>query len=135
LGAVLWAPLCGTLHWANNKVSAGAAVQAWLIKHDLLDMPQYQQQQQEVQQQALVEQQQQQQQQQEAAQAPKVPVRYEDMPWREKIIAVEAVKERELKDLHDRLKQEEQAALAAALQDRRQQQQQDAPQRRRWLLL
>jgi hypothetical protein len=116
-------------------VSAGAAVQDWLIKHDLLDMPQYQQQQQEVQQQALVEQQQQQQQQQEAAQAPKVPVRYEDMPWREKIIAVEAVKERELKELHDRLKQEEQAALAAALQERRQQQQQqEAPQRRRWLL-
>lgn len=133
LGAVLWAPLCGTVHWANNKLEAGAAVQAWLVKHDLLDLPQQQQQQEQQVQQQL--QQQVQQQQEQEVQLPKVPIRFEDMPWREKIIAVEAVKQRELQVLHDKIREEEQAVLAAALQQRKQQeQQQEAPQRRGWLL-
>lgn len=103
-------------------------MQAWLVKHDLLDLPQQQQQQQA--------QAQEQQQAAEEMAPPKVPVRFEDMPWREKIIAVEAVKRRELQLLHDSMKEEVQAVLAEALQERRRREQQEAatPQRRRWLL-
>jgi putative protein kinase ArgK-like GTPase of G3E family len=106
-------------------------VQAWLAKHDLLDLPQQQQMQQQTQAQD-------QQLQQAVAEVapPKVPVSFEDMPWRDKIIAVEAVKQRELQLLHDRMKEEEHAVLAAGLQERRRREQQEAapPQRRRWLL-
>jgi hypothetical protein len=135
---VTWAPLCGTVHWANSKLDATAAVQAWLAKHDLLDVqpPSHQQQQQQVLQ--AQELQQQQIQQQEELQ-PKVPIRYEDMPWREKIIAVEAVKQREMAELHSKMREDHQAVLAAALNERRQQQEQESKgqqqtQRRRWLL-
>lgn len=143
LGAVMWAPLCGTVHWANSKLDATAAVQAWLAKHDLLDLqqPSHQQQQQVLQAQELQQQQQQQIQQQEELQQqqPKVPIRYEDMPWREKIIAVEAVKQREMAELHSKMREDHQAVLAAALNERRQQQEQESKgqqqgQRRRWLL-
>jgi len=131
----MWAPLCGTLHWANNQLQAGAAVQGWLAQHDLLDVPQQQQQQQQAQQQAQAAALQQQQQQE--LEAAKVPVRYEDMPWRDKIRAVEAVKQRELEQLHKLLRDEEQAAQAADLQERRQQQHQEQQSerlpRKRWL--
>lgn len=103
-------------------------MQAWLVKHDLLDLPQQQQQQ-------MQTQAQEQQQAVEEVVPPKVPVRYEDMPWREKIIAVEVVKRRELQLLHDSMKEEVQAVLAEGLQERRRREQQEAaPQRRRWLL-
>jgi hypothetical protein len=85
------------VHWANSKLDATAAVQAWLARHDLLDVQQPSQQQQQRQQvlqaQELQQQQIQQQEELQQQQQPKVPIRYEDMPWREKIIAVEAVKQ------------------------------------------
>lgn len=135
LGAVVWAPLCGTLHWANNQLQAGAALQGWLARHDLIDLP-LQQQQQHEQKQAAAEAVQQVP--QLELETPKVPKRYEDMPWRDKILAVEAVKQRELEQLHQLMREKEEAAQAADLQERRQQrqlqQQTEQSQRKRWLL-
>jgi hypothetical protein len=142
LGAVLWAPLCGTLHWANNQLQIGYTVQAWLVKHDLLDLP-------HIQQQLLLREQQEaataaaalQEQQEQLQQMPKVPVRYEDMDWQEKVRGVNAVKQRELQALHEKWRQEEQEALEEGLRQRQQQRQQEQqleegipPQRKRWLL-
>lgn len=156
---MLWAPLCGTLHWANHKLQAAAAIQTWLAEHDLLDLPpqhkllQQQQQQlmsvqqQQSQQQHVSAQQEEQQQLLEQQQQPKVPVSFEDMPWREKVIAIEAIKQRELAALHEGLRAQEAEARAAELQERRRRQREVGPeaagegdsssstQRRRWWLL
>jgi hypothetical protein len=146
LGAVLWAPLCGTLHWATTQLQIGSAVQAWLVKNDLLDLP-------HIQQQLLLHEQQEtaraaaalQEQQEQLQQMPKIPVRFEDMDWQEKVRGVNAVMQRELKALQDKWREEEQEVLAEGLKQRQQQRQQQQeqqrqhdegiqPQRKRWLL-
>lgn len=133
---MVWAPICGTVAWANGQLQPGAAVKAWLAKHDLLDVPAHQFEQQQAaellkQQQAAAAAQQLEQQQQQQ-EVPKVPVTFEDMPWRDKIRAVEAIKRREIEQLHAQLRSGEKQAAAAA--GKEQQQQQDAAPRRRWWL-
>jgi len=114
LGAVVWGPLCGGLHWGSNKLQVGTVFQKLLANQGLRDLPQ------EYYTQAAVA---------EgnaqlplaaaaggaaaaaAAEPPAVqPRRLEDLTEREKRQAVEAIKRRELAQLHERLKREEEEA-------------------------
>jgi hypothetical protein len=117
LGAVMWAPLCGGLHWLNSSLRPAAALKAFLVSQDLLDLPQHEahalaaeQQKQQLQEQ------QQEHEQQQALEQQQARTRFEDMSWRDKAKAVEAIKQRELQQLHKamRRQEEEQEGAAAA---------------------
>eukprot|EP00879_Flechtneria_rotunda_P022490 GHRR01023741.1.p1 GENE.GHRR01023741.1~~GHRR01023741.1.p1 ORF type:complete len:251 (+),score=124.67 GHRR01023741.1:81-755(+) len=134
LGAVVWGPLCGGLHWLNSTLQPGAVVKNYLISKELLDPPPGYAQQQRLQQQleAQAYQQQQQQylqkrqassssvvQQQQAAepqqataaeqrQLPIVPKRLDELTWAEKRTAVDEIRKRELGELQARLKEQQQ---------------------------
>lgn len=113
LGMVAWAPLCGAVHWAYNELRLEAVLQHWLARQGLLDLPPHLQQQELAQQQADAD---------AAAAAAAAqqaqqggPRRVEDLTYREKKAAVEAIKQRELEQLHAALRQQEaQQELAAA---------------------
>jgi hypothetical protein len=106
----MWAPLCGSLHWLNNQLQPAAAIGSMLASQGLLDMPQQQQQQQDdtanVAQQAAAA---------AAAAGPVQPRQFEELSYREKKQAVEAIRQREIAELNETLKQQQlqEAAKAA----------------------
>jgi hypothetical protein len=123
LGAVVWGPLCGGLHWASNKLQVGTVFQEFLASQGLLDLPK------EHRAQAAVAAGSEQLPVAAAAEAPPVqPRRLDDLTWPEKKRAVEEIKQRELTELHERLKKEEEAVKQTLLKTtlhRRNQQQQE----------
>eukprot|EP00775_Hariotina_reticulata_P003564 gene3564-3832_t len=120
LGAVVWGPLCGGLHWASNRLQVSAVLQEFLANQGLLDLPAEYRAQAAVaahnEQLALAA---------AAAEAePVQPRRVEDLTWREQKRAVEEIKQRELAELHKRLKREEEEALQALMNAKKKQQKQ-----------
>jgi hypothetical protein len=134
LGAVMWAPLCGGLHWLNAALQPVAGLKVFLASQGLLDLPAHEQQalaqwpwqqqqpqsqpQPQLQEEAgvAVQQGEQQQQQQQL-------MRFEDVSWRDKARGVDQIKRRELELLHKQLKGE-----------LPEQQAEQKPRKRRWRL-
>ena len=113
LGAVVWAPLCGTSHWLYYKLNLGPTLETWLVDQGLLDKTPSDnytrtpltegaaaegkaEQQQPLQQQQQGEQQRDETQQQQG----EAPRTVESLTWREKRAFAEEVRRREMEELH-----------------------------------
>jgi hypothetical protein len=131
LGLVMWAPLCGSIHWLNNQLQPAAAIGGMLASKGLLDLPQ-QQQQQDGQFDAAAAQQ------VAAAQAAadieqQQLRRFEELSYREKKQAVEMIRQREIAELNEALKQQQlQEAAKAAGQGSSSSSGEGAQSKRRW---
>lgn len=130
LGLVMWAPLCGSIHWLNNQLQPAAAIGGMLASKGLLDLPQQQQQQQDghadaaAAQQVVAA---------EAAAEQQQPRRFEELSYREKKQAVEMIRQREIAELNEALKQQQlQEAARAAGQGSSSSSGEVAQSKRRW---
>ncbi|KAF6263010.1 hypothetical protein COO60DRAFT_531653 [Scenedesmus sp. NREL 46B-D3] len=132
LGLVMWGPLCGSLHWLNSTLQPAAAIGSMLASQGLLDMPQ--QDHEEAAAAAEAPQQMAAAVAAAAAAGPVQPRRLEELSHREKKQAVELIRQREIAELNEALKQRQlQEAARAAGRGSSSSGEQEQPRKRWWL--